>query len=103
MSNVEKKIERAIIDYLKSFENSWVFKVHGGSQFQRAGVPDILACVNGRFVAVEVKRPKGGVIAPLQKVNIDFINMAGGVALVATSVDEVEFELTRNGIIKTHS
>lgn len=101
MSNVEKQIERSIIDYLESLENNWVFKVHGGSQFQRAGVPDVIACINGRFIAVEVKRPKGGIISPLQKANINLINMAGGVALVATSVDEVKFELVRQGVIQS--
>lgn len=101
MSNVEKQIERSIIDYLESLDSNWVFKVHGGSQFQRAGVPDIIACINGRFIAVEVKRPKGGIISPLQKANINLINMSGGVALVATSVDEVKFELIRQGVIKS--
>ncbi|ULG73188.1 VRR-NUC domain-containing protein [Macrococcus brunensis] len=98
MSHTEKKIERQIIAYLESLD-AWVFKVHGGSQFQRAGVPDIIACVNGRFVAVEVKRPKGGIVSPLQHENIDWINRTGGVALVATSIDEVEFDLKRYGVI----
>ena len=101
MSNVEKKIENDIKKYIESLPNSYIEKIHGGSQFQSVGIPDLIACVNGRFVGIEVKRPKGGVVSKVQQVKINLINMAGGVALVATSVDEVKFELIRQGVIKS--
>lgn len=103
MSNIEKKIEQSIIDYFKKRTDSHVYKIHGGSQYQRAGIPDLLACVNGHFVAIEVKRPKGGIVSALQEENIRLINQAGGVAFVATSLDEVKFELVRNHIIEPDS
>lgn len=101
MSNVEKKIENNIKKYIESLPHSYIEKIHGGSQFQSVGIPDLIACVNGRFVGIEVKRPKGGVVSKVQQVKINLINMAGGVALVATSVDEVKFELVRQGVIKS--
>ena len=53
-----------------------------------AGTPDIIACVNGWFFAVEVKRPKGGRIAPLQELNRRQILMNGGVSLIAPSMED---------------
>ncbi len=69
----------------------WYFKVHG-SMYQKAGVPDIIACINGYFVAIEIKRP-GGVVSPLQQFNIDEIHRNGGVAFVAYSVEDVHKQL----------
>ena len=54
-----------------------------------AGTPDILACVHGWFLAVEVKRPSGGRITPLQELNRRNIIMNGGVALIGPSVEEL--------------
>lgn len=62
-------------------------KLHGG-QFQRAGLPDIIICYGGRFIAVEVKRP-GRKATPLQQHVLDEIADAGGVAIVATCWDDV--------------
>lgn len=53
-----------------------------------AGTPDIIACVNGWFFAVEVKRPKGGRIAPLQELNRRQILMNGGVSLLGPTFEE---------------
>lgn len=44
---------------LSEHPGSWVFKVHG-NPYQSAGVPDLLACVEGRFVALEVKAQRNG-------------------------------------------
>jgi Holliday junction resolvase len=44
-------------------------------------VPDILACVNGYFVAIEVKAQQGRP-SELQLYNIEKIRDAGGFALV---------------------
>ena len=54
-----------------------------------AGTPDILACVHGWFLAVEVKRPKGGRTTPLQELNRRQIIMNGGVSLIAPSLEEL--------------
>lgn len=73
-------------------------KIHG-SMYQKAGVPDIIACVDGVFIGIEVKRP-GGIVSPLQQLNIDDINRSGGVAFVAYSVEDVrkQIEKLRNAI-----
>lgn len=86
----EKQIENQIKKWLEQ-QGYWWMKVHG-DLFQKAGVPDILACINGRFVGIEVKRP-GGKVSALQEYNIEQIRASGGVAFVATSIEEVRFNL----------
>lgn len=83
----ESQVQTKILKYLKSLDNVWVVKT---ITCNINGVPDILVCYRGRFVAFEVKRESGGVVAPLQKVQIQRINDAGGVAHVVRSVDEVK-------------
>ena len=67
--------------------------------FSKAGTPDVVACVNGRFVAIEVKRPKG-VVSKLQKAQIKLIRQSGGIAFVAYSLEDVKRELKRVGLFK---
>lgn len=55
----------------------------------RNGVPDIIACINGIFVAFEVKQP-GKSATKLQEWNIDEIQKAGGKAFCVHSLDEVK-------------
>ncbi|OYQ68294.1 VRR-NUC domain-containing protein [Aerococcus sp. 1KP-2016] len=92
----EKRVETQIKRYLDNLGAYWI-KTLGGSV--PAGTPDILACVNGYFVAIEVKKPSGGVVSELQKFQIKKIQNAGGVAFVAKSIDEVKSELSRFNVI----
>ena len=90
----EKVVENKIKKWLKD-KGYWFFKVHG-SIFQPSGIPDILACINGKFVAIEVKRTEGGVVSPLQKAQIAKIKENGGIAGVACSMDEF-LEILKEG------
>lgn len=90
----EKAVENKIKKWLKD-RNYWFFKVHG-SIFQPSGIPDILACINGKFVAIEVKRSEGGIISHLQKAQIEMIKKNGGIAGVATSMEEF-LEILKEG------
>lgn len=58
----------------------WFLKVWGGG-FQQSGIPDLLLCVQGFFLAVELKGD-GGRATPLQKRNLAAINTAGGIGLI---------------------
>jgi Holliday junction resolvase len=64
-----------------------------------AGIPDIIACVNGRFVAFEVKTASGKA-TKLQEATIRKILNAGGVAAVVRSVDEVKVILEKYGLLQ---
>ena len=52
----ESKISRAILTALR-LEKVFCFKVHGGPTMM-AGLPDIIACVDGQFLALETKTPE---------------------------------------------
>ena len=57
-----------------------------GSGYGNAGVPDFLACVNGRFLAVEAKAGKGKTTA-LQDAHLEKIKTAGGVSMVVNELN----------------
>lgn len=97
MSGEEKKVENKIKRYLDSL-GAYYLKVHG-SAYQPAGTPDILACVNGRFIGIEVKKPTGGVVSDLQKLKLKQIENAGGVGIIARDVSDVSVSLKRRNII----
>ena len=54
-----------------------------------AGIPDIICCYRGKFVAFEVKKEKGKTTA-LQDSVINKIQKCGGKAAVVRSVNEVK-------------
>lgn len=76
----EKQFQKKVIKYLKATPKTWFVKVWGGG-FQRSGIPDLICCVNGVFIAVELKGGDGRV-SELQKMNIRQINEAGGIGLI---------------------
>lgn len=83
----EKNLIRKIMEYLKTVDNCFYWKEHGG-YYGTAGVPDIIACYKGRFIAFEVKVGNNKTTA-LQAVTLRRILKAGGYALVVRSVEEV--------------
>ena len=50
---LEKDFQGEIIKFLKKY-NIYYIKIWGGG-FQRAGIPDIIICLKGNFLAVELK------------------------------------------------
>lgn len=76
----EKQFENKIKHYLKE-RGAYCVKYHG-NYYSENGTPDILACVNGYFLAIEVKADNGKP-TPLQLVKIEDIRKAGGFAYVA--------------------
>jgi hypothetical protein len=52
--------------------------------------PRILACYGGRFVAIEVKAPRGPGPTRTQRLQLEALDRAGAITLVARSVCEVE-------------
>ena len=83
----EADIVKAIVKYLRTVPRCFFWKEHGG-MYGTAGIPDIIACIDGRFFGFEVKTEDGNP-TKLQEATIRKILAAGGVALVVRSVDEV--------------
>ena len=93
----EADIVRSIQRYLKTVPRCFFWKEHGG-MYGTAGIPDIIACVDGHFYGFEVKTEKGKPTA-LQESVIRKIHAAGGTAVVVRSVAEVKDILRQAGHI----
>lgn len=76
----EKLFENKIKKLLEE-HGAWFVKYWAGAAFTKSGVPDILACVNGYFIGIEVKAQNGRP-SELQLHNIRKIKDAGGFAFV---------------------
>lgn len=75
----EKLFENKIKKYLKD-NGDWYVKFFANS-YTKSGIPDILACSGGYFLAIEVKAPNGKP-SELQKYNVQSINKCGGFAVI---------------------
>lgn len=84
---LEKDIVTAIMRFLKTVPDCFTWKTHGG-MYGTAGIPDIICCLQGRFVAFEVKTETGK-LTKLQESTISKIKAAKGEAFKVTSVEEV--------------
>jgi hypothetical protein len=104
----EGDVIRVVDDFLSRHEichwrnNTGAFKTERGG-FVRAGhvgSSDFLGiCPDGRFLAVECKRPLKGVLSVSQEEFLDCINRNGGVGIVVDSVDSLEKQLKDAGVI----
>ena len=84
----EKYLTESIKAYLKSVEELFFFKEHGG-QYGTSGIPDLIVCYRGRFIAFEVKAVNGKTTV-LQTLTLRKIQKAGGLAVVVRSVEDVK-------------
>jgi hypothetical protein len=84
----EKKVKQRVVAQLKTLGAYYFYPVTGG--FGSSGVPDIVCCLNGRFIGIECKAGKGKTTA-LQDKNLHEIREAGGTALVVNeeNVDDL--------------
>jgi len=76
----EKLFENKIKRYINAIGGYCV--KYFGCNYSESGTPDILACINGYFIAIEVKAQTGRP-SELQLVKIADIRKAGGFAYVA--------------------
>lgn len=101
----ESAIQSAILKYLRYHPKvAWIERVNVGAtkignrfvRFGKPGMCDITGQLkDGRRLEIEVKGPAGRV-SDDQKSFIAMVNIAGGLAFVARSIDDVEAELARN-------
>jgi len=81
----ESIIRSNIIKYLRS-AGAYARSVHGSPYM--AGMPDIVACYNGKALMLEVKCPKKQA-TPLQAAELERWRNAGAIAEVVHSVEDV--------------
>lgn len=77
----ERKFRTTKVDpFLKSLGNCKDFSIQ---QVALRGVPDKLCCINGFFVAIEIKAEKGK-LSKLQEFTLKQVKKANGVAMVVS-------------------
>lgn len=90
----EKVVKDKVVSVLKSEEVYYFFPATHG--YGRSGVPDIIACANGLFLAIECKA-NGNKPTALQIREIESIRRNNGVAVI---VDETNWDMVRDLVRK---
>jgi hypothetical protein len=88
----EGRVKAKVKALLKKYNIYHFMPATGG--YGRSGVPDIIACMRGRFLAIECKAGAGKLTA-LQERELATIEEAGGVVYVIneTSLESLEIAL----------
>ena len=92
----EKMIQNEILDFLMQREIGYFWQNDSvglkgrkrENRYRPNGVPDILGCVNGIFIAIEVKTEKGRISTAQEIFRSKFIR-EGGIYILARSVFDV--------------
>jgi hypothetical protein len=87
LSKPETKLVHKIMQALgEEFPGAYLRKIHG-NPFQHAGIPDIIGCIEGCFIGLEVKTTQGRV-SEIQKLEGLSILQADGIHGVVTDSEE---------------
>ncbi|MGN0594792.1 MAG: VRR-NUC domain-containing protein [Hominimerdicola sp.] len=92
MAKKEETLFQEKVEKFLTSQGAFWFKYWGGGIYNRSGMPDLMGCINGHFLALELKTPIGKA-SELQKYNIDKIRKAGGIGLFLRPEDFEEFKL----------
>lgn len=86
----EAKVKARVKKVLDEHKVYYFLPATGG--YGRAGVPDIIACFNGQFIAIETKAGKGKTTA-LQERELSRIKESGGTTFVINEENVGDLEL----------
>jgi Holliday junction resolvase len=88
----EAKVKKKVVDVIKKYGAYYFFPATGG--YGRSGVPDIVCCHRGVFVAIECKAGTNKP-TPLQEAEMGKIRKAQGFVLVVneTNISDVDIML----------
>lgn len=89
----ERDLQIACQSWLNDRQIWW--KHDKDSRRERIGIPDLIICYKGEFVAVELK-VKGAKLKKEQMMELARIRKAGGRTFVARSLEEFVYKLTNN-------
>lgn len=92
----EAKVKKKVVDTLKAWKVYYFYPVMSG--YGSSGIPDIVVCCNGKFLAIECKAGSNKPTA-LQERNMQQIRDNGGIAIVVNEenlndVQEILAKLT---------
>jgi hypothetical protein len=95
---LEWQIQSGILKWLRYQKDVYAIRVnpvgiplHNGKYRPSGmkGVSDIICCVRGKFLAIEVKRNNRSKVTNEQVLFLKSIKQTGGYAIVATNLDDV--------------
>jgi Holliday junction resolvase len=85
----EAKVKKKVRELLDKYDAYYFFPPANG--YGRAGIPDIIACLRGEFIAIEVKAGNNKPTA-LQLRELQLVKDAGGFAMVCYEENLPELE-----------
>tara|TARA_R110002020_G_scaffold221247_2_gene429268 strand:+ start:3508 stop:3843 length:336 start_codon:yes stop_codon:yes gene_type:complete len=78
MATPEKKVKQNVVSVLTELNAYYFYPATGG--YGRSGIPDIVACLDGRFIGIECKAGNKEP-TPLQARELQAVKDAGGIAI----------------------
>jgi hypothetical protein len=97
----EKRFENKVKGWLHQLKQEGqpikFIKIWGGG-FQKAGIPDLICCINGIYVEVELKASNGRT-TELQEYNIKVTNEANGIGIILYPEGFEQFKNIVKGVI----
>ena len=99
MTTPEKKVKDKVKKILAEFGAYYFMPATGG--YGKSGVPDLVACIKGRFIGIECKA-NGGVPTALQEKNLTDIMNVGGIAVIVdeTGIEDLKRVLEHAPLVK---
>lgn len=98
----EKQFENKVKGWLQNLKEEGhpikFIKIWGGG-FQKAGIPDLICCINSIYFEVELKSSVGKP-SELQKYNIRLTNEANGIGIILYPEGFEQFKNIVKGVIK---
>ena len=79
--NFENRVKKFLKDEGAYFVKYWGGVALNGKKYTKNGVPDLLVCVDGCFIGLELKAPTGKA-SELQKAHLKQIDAAGGLGVL---------------------
>ena len=79
MATPEKKVKQNVVSVLTELGAYYFYPATGG--YGRSGIPDIVACLGGRFIGIECKAGNKKP-TPLQARELQAVKDSGGIAIL---------------------
>lgn len=101
----EKQFEKQVKGWLNNLKQEGhpikFIKIWGGG-YQKAGIPDLICCINGIYFEVELKASTGRP-TELQKYNIKLTNVANGIGIILYPEGFEQFKNIVKGVTECNS
>ena len=101
----EKKFENKVKSWIHQLQKEGqpikFIKIWGGG-YQKAGIPDLICCINSIYFEVELKSSTGRP-TELQKYNIKLTNAANGIGIILYPEGFEQFKTIVKGVIGCNS